>query len=151
MPLFVLLFSFIPLIAYWSGNNKNRQGKSALGYYKTGITIGYIVLAFLALTAASSLFSGDGILVLIIFAILALPSYIGIKKCEAGKDKELSFSEVTIDNSNTNFEQSTEEKLIDSQNSDESFIRAGQDRFCPNCGADIPEGADHCEYCETTF
>ena len=153
--LFVLIISFIPLIAYWIGNNKNKQGKTALGYYKAGRIIGYIVLAYLLLEAVFQLLfflnSEEGILPFLFYAIFAIPCYKGTKKCEDERKKELSRSEVTIDNSNTNFEQSTKEKSIDSQISDESFIRAGQDRVCPNCGADIPEGADHCEYCETKF
>ena len=155
MLLVILLFAFIPLIAYWIGNSKNKHGKNALGYYKAGTIIGYIAFLYLVLEAVFQLMlcinSEQGILPFLFYAIWAIPCYIGTKKCEAGKEKELSRSEVTTDNSNTSFKQGTEEDLTDPQKSDGSFVRAGQDRFCPNCGADIPDGADHCEYCETRF
>lgn len=153
--LFVMVISFIPLIAYWIGNNKNKQGKNALGYYKAGRIIGYIALVYLLLEAVFQLLfflnSEEGILPFLFYAIFAIPCYKGTKNCEDERNKELSRSGVTIDNSNTNFEQSTVVNSIDSQKSKEVSIRTGQDRFCPNCGADIPEGADHCEYCETKF
>ncbi len=149
--LVVFLLSFIPLIAYGIGNNKNKQGKNALGYYKAGRITGYIILLFIVLCCVILLSSGGYIIYSLLFAVCAIPCYIGIRKCKAGKEKELSRSGATADNSSTSFEQSKEEKLIDPQKSDGSFIRAGQDRFCPNCGADIPDGADHCEYCETSF
>ena len=153
--IFYLLLLFIPLISYWIGNSKNKQGKTALGCYKVGIITGYIGVLLFTLNACINLIdqfvSGEGILAFLFWTVLAVICYIGTRKCEDGKEKELSRSGASADNGNTNLGQSTEEKPTDSQKPVGSFVKAGQVRFCPNCGADIPEGADHCEYCETRF